>query len=160
VYSTRRPCAPFVPRGHELAARPSVSLAEIVAHTLVLNPPRTRTGLATPFIASNGTAVEAGLVMREPSALGPTFVGPATRSAIISLIYIAAEARPAPSSRSRARKELRQRTLQVQPQPAATHPAVGEFVGTWSQRGVDGESSRGNRLDLNFSEGFSVGWGP
>jgi DNA-binding transcriptional LysR family regulator len=132
VYSTPAPLRAVVRAGHELAARPSVSLAELVAHPLVLNPPRTTNRqLVDTLIASNGTPVEPVFVCENPSAL-VHFVGHGDAVGIISMISIAAEVAAGAIVAIPLRdKELRQRTLQVQTQAGRDLPtAVGEFVGT------------------------------
>jgi DNA-binding transcriptional LysR family regulator len=132
VYSTPAPLRAVVRAGHELAARPSVSLAELVAHPLVLNPPRTTNRqLVDTLIASNGTPVEPVFVCENPSAL-VHFVGHGDAVGIISMISIAAEVAAGAIVAIPLRdKELRQRTLQVQTQAGRHLPtAVGEFVGT------------------------------
>ena len=132
VHSTPAPLCAVVRAGHELAARPSVSLVDLRAYPLVLNPPRTTNRQLVDVVsAAHGTPIEPVLVCENPGAM-VGFISRGDAVGLIGMISIgvhvqAGEVVAIPLSD----KELRQRTLQVQVQAGRHLPTpVDEFVNT------------------------------
>ncbi|MDT7674633.1 MAG: hypothetical protein QOD82_2535 [Pseudonocardiales bacterium] len=130
VYSTPAPLRAVVRAGHELAARSSVGLADLLPYQLALNRPGTTNRQLVDVVgAANGTPIEPVFVCENPGAM-VRFIGRGDAVGIISMISIAAEvAAGAVVAIPLRDKELRQRTLQVQTQAGRQLPAaVQEFV--------------------------------
>jgi DNA-binding transcriptional LysR family regulator len=132
VYSTPAPLRAVVRAGHELAARSSVSLTDLLAYPLVLNPPRTTNRQLVDVVsASNGTPIEPVFVCENPGAM-VRFIGHGDAVGLIGMISVAAEVAAGGVVAIPLRdKELGQRTLQVQTQAGRHLPAaVQEFTDT------------------------------
>lgn len=130
VYSTPAPLRAVVRAGHPLAARPSVSLAEVLPYPLVLNPPRTTNRQLVDVVsAAQGTRIEPVLVCENPGAM-VRFIARSDAVGLIGMISIGGYAQAGEVVAIPLRdKELRQRTLQVQTQAGRHLPtAVEEFV--------------------------------
>jgi DNA-binding transcriptional LysR family regulator len=130
VHSTPAPLRAVVRPDHELAARPSVSLADVLRYPLVLNPPRTTNRhLVDVVSASTGVPVDPVLVCENPGAM-VRFISRSGAVGLIGMISVAAAVAAGEVVAVPLRDtELRQRTLQVQTQAGRRLPlAVEEFV--------------------------------